>query len=72
MLWLSPSPHLGVALDLLVCASGRDTLENLSTCIELLGDNLAQVHKDPSIGWMAAVCAAALRYEAGRVRESGG
>ncbi|WON83287.1 MULTISPECIES: hypothetical protein [Chromobacterium] len=45
----------------------QDTLENLSTCLNRLGETLAASHADPSIYFFTASCAAALRFEAGRL-----
>ncbi|WP_264372983.1 hypothetical protein [Chromobacterium rhizoryzae] len=39
----------------------------MTTCLSRLGETLAASHADPSIYFFTASCAAALRFEAGRL-----
>lgn len=47
----------------LIGASTADTIENLLLCLEHVGRSLAVRHDDPSIVFLCASLAAALRYE---------
>lgn len=66
---LTHSHHVAVALNPLIGDSVRDTLLNLRVCLESLGQSLTEHYQDESVGFMAATCAAALQYEAERVKQ---
>ncbi|QIY78347.1 hypothetical protein [Chromobacterium violaceum] len=56
-----------IALNPLIGQSPRETLENLYVCLNTLGHTLASHHDDPSIGFISASAAAAIRYEVNRI-----
>ncbi len=63
------SHEQAAALNPLIGADSRETLENLCICLHKLGGTLAENYDDPSIGFFTRSCAAALEYESRRLTQ---
>lgn len=53
----------------LIGATLADTLENLRTYMDKMGDSLSVAHDDPAIGMFLGTCTAALFFEEQRLQE---
>lgn len=65
---LAHSHHLAAALNPLIGPTIKDTIENITLCLEHLGRMYTDAHADPSIGFTTAAAVAALKYEAERIK----
>lgn len=54
-------------LNPLIGETSKDTLHNLSVCLDQLGSTLANSHNDPSIFFFCRSVAAALKFESSRL-----
>jgi hypothetical protein len=67
---LTHTHHLAVALNPLIGPTIKDTIENITLCLEHLGRMYSDTHADPSIGFTTAAAVAALKYEVERIAQS--
>lgn len=57
------------SLNPLIGDSPADTLENLCTCLDGMGEAMSNQHKDPSLQFFMDSVSSALRFEAGQLQQ---